>query len=422
LTFRTWLVGAAVLGCLAASLPLARRYSAGQVETALSVVDLRAAETWLARLQQLGADRADRLRLELRCLRKKGAIREFQNRLETARQSGVDEAFLHRELLLANAQAGDLRGLERELPDLLVAGDDLEEICEAFVTGCLLAYRLEDVTRVLEIWQQDFPESARPVFLRARLREHADDLPTAAAGYREALELNPRHGPAAFSLGRVLEQSDDLSGALNAYSRSRELLYHAEPALVSMARVLRLQDRLDEAQTMLDSPEITQGTAAERELAWLLAGATRQNAVTDRLIEVAELHAARGDNELALEAFRNVLATDPQLWKLRYRYGMLLRELGHDEAGREQLTRFQAASEAIGRCDVLLSRVRRDPNDIEARFGIGCEFLDHISASQGLVWLRTVLELDPQHAGALQKLAEFSAAPTKSSPIDNAPN
>lgn len=408
--FRIWLICLAVLACLAAAWPLARRYCAGQVETALSAVDLRAAETWLARLQRLGADRPETLWLELRCLRKKGAIQEFQTRLEVARQSGLDETILHRELLLANAQAGDLTGLERELPDLLLAGDDLEEICEAFVAGCLLAYRLDDATRVLEIWQQDFPDSARPVFLRSRLREHADDLPAAAAGYRRALELNPRYGPAAFSLGRALEQADDLPAALLAYTRSRELLYHPEPALVSMARVLRLQDRLDEAQTLLASPEITQGTAAERELAWLLAGATRQNALTDRLIEVAELHAARGENDLALNAFRDVLTTDPQLWKLRYRYGMLLRELGHDEAGREELIRFQTTSDAISRCDVLLSRVRKDPHDIEARFGIGCEFLDLISATQGLVWLRTVLDLDPQHAGALQKLAEYEAS------------
>ncbi len=406
----TWLIGLAVLACVAAILPLARNYCAGQVAAALQSVDLRSAETWLSRLQRLGRRHPETLRLELRCLRKKFAHQEFQARLDEAREAGLAESVLQHEVLLANAQAGDLGGLQQQLPDLLLAGEDLEEVCEAFVVGCLLCYRLDDAVRVLEIWRKDFPESPRPVFLLSRLREHSDDLPEAADGYRQALKLNPRFGPAAFSLGRTLEETGKLDEALAAYSDSRKLLYHPEPAIVAMARVLRLQGRLDEAHSLLTSPDVSSGTRAERELAWLLAGATRQNAISDLLVEIAELHAARGDKAEAVQAFQTVLAADPQLWKTRYRLAMLLRDVGNDEEAQLELSRFQAASDAVGRCDTLLSRVRNDPEDLEARFEIACEFLDHISETQGIVWLRTVLELDPNHAGALEKLESLNAA------------
>ncbi len=394
-----------MLVSLVATVPLARQYGAERASAALDAVDLRSAEIWLARLQLLGRDNPETLQLELRYLRKKGTLREFHARLQDARKAGLPEAVLQRESLLSGAQTGDLSGLEQQLPDLLIAGDDLDDICEAFVTGCLLSYRLDDATRVLEIWRADFPQSARPVFLLSRLREHADDLSGAADGYRQALLLNARHGPAAFGLGRVLEQTDDLAGALDAYSLSRGLLYHPEPATVSMVRVLRRQGRLADAHELLAALNAAQENSEERELAWLLAGATRQNALTDRLVEVAELHVAMGEKAEALNAWHAVLEADPQLWKLRYRLGLLLRELGHDEAARQELATFQAASDSVSRCDVLLSRVRSDPQDVEARFEIGCEFLDHLSETQGLIWLRTVLDLDPNHAGALARLA-----------------
>lgn len=418
---RIWLIGLVVLACASATLPLARNYCADQVTAALQSADLRSAETWLTRLQQLGRQHPEALRLELRCLRKKFAIQEFQIRLEEARRAGLAESVLQHELILASAQAGDLAGLQQKLPDLLLAGEDLEEVCESFVVGCLLCYRLDDAVRVLEIWRQDFPESARPVFLRSRLREHSDELPEAAEGYRQALKLNPRFGPAAFSLGRALEETGQLDEALAAYSNSRDLLYHPEPALVSMVRVLRLQNRFDEAQSLLTSPEISSGSREARELSWLLAGAKQWNAIGDRLLEIAELHAARGDNAQAIKVFQELMEVAPRRWKARYRLAMLLRDSGDEEQARLEISRFKATSDAVDRCDTLLSRVRNDPRDVDARFEIACEFLEHISESQGIFWLRTVLELDPNHAGALDKLESLNAARNDRSMADRAP-
>lgn len=337
-------------------------------------------------------------------------MESFLAAIEQARKSGLSESTIHRELLLAEAQTGRLADLERELPDLLLRGEDLEEVCEAFVAGCLMNYRLDDAAQMLTIWQADFPKSARPVFLQSRLAEHADELTDAVTGYRRTLELNPRHGPAAFSLGRVLEQQNDLPNALAAYSRSRPLLYHPEPALVAMARTLRLQGKLSDARQLLDEPGGVSGTRDEREIAWVLAGATRQDARTGRLVETAELDVALGHPEQAVELFREVLTVDPQRWKLRYRFALLLRKLGRDDEAEQELVRYQETSDAMVRCDSLLARVRKNPADVDARFQIGCEFLEHLSKPQGIVWLRTVLDYDPHHEGALRILQSCGVA------------
>ena len=52
-------------------------------------------------------------------------------------------------------------------------------------------------------------------------------------------------------------------------------------------------------------------------------------------------------------------------------------------------------------------RVLSQPDDLEARFGVGKMLLEHVSPNQGLVWLNSVLSYDADHVAARELLARY---------------
>ncbi len=55
----------------------------------------------------------------------------------------------------------------------------------------------------------------------------------------------------------------------------------------------------------------------------------------------------------------------------------------------------------------MIDRLKKQPDDLEARFGVGKMLLEHVSPNQGLVWLNSVLSYDADHVAARELLARY---------------
>jgi len=53
-------------------------------------------------------------------------------------------------MLLAEAQRGQLLGLRQQLSQVLLQGAPGDEVCNAYVEGCLMTYKLDDAAELLK--------------------------------------------------------------------------------------------------------------------------------------------------------------------------------------------------------------------------------------------------------------------------------
>ena len=132
-TLVRWLIGAVVVAmgiCVGWTPWCLRRFQA-----ALAVQDVGRAETWLNRADWLPRSAGERAFLRARLSRQLGRPEAFAASIERALQQGYPVERLEREDLLRRAQAGDLAPLEAQVGSLLIQGEDLPAICEAYVAG-----------------------------------------------------------------------------------------------------------------------------------------------------------------------------------------------------------------------------------------------------------------------------------------------
>src|SRR5262249_12866299 len=92
---------------------------------------------------------------------------------------------------------------------------------------------------------------------------------------------------------------------------------------------------------------------------------------------------------------------------LRYALSTALRRCGRSEEAEQEFHRVEETKAALAQADRQFDIVRSDPQSVSARFEIGRIFLEHLSENQGLVWLNSVLTLDPDHLPAHRLLADY---------------
>lgn len=334
--------------------------------------------------------------------RKEGLMQDVPQRLIEAEQQGYDRRLVAREALLADAQSGRIAAVESRLAELLVQGVDLEEVCEAYVRGCLMAYRLDEALRILDVWQLDFPQSPLPFCLRGRILEHRDNTAQAISAYRQALELRPNDTLAAYSLARLFETENKFEEALSHYLLVAQHHFNPQPGLVGASRCLRQLGRLDEA-----AKSMTAAVAVEQRqlnVAWLVLGDSDKDHLATEwgLVELAQGHPAEAERW-----FRQALGENPKAWRVRYQLATALNQQSKAAEAAQELEQFSAATTALAECDRLFDRVQAVPSDADARFRIACILREHVSETQGLMWLQTVLDYDPDHQEARAMLASL---------------
>ncbi len=365
--------------------------------------DYRSASSWLQIADLIAPSSAKAAFLQARFYRHLGDQKQFVAWLQKAQQRGISPKRILLEQTLHRAMTGNLKGLDQQLATLLIEGTDADEICEAYVLGCLMAYRLEDAEAVLQVWLSDFPNASKARFLFGRLLEHRENLNAAAEQYSIASDLG--HGPSAYALAGVLAEQHDHEAAIVQATRARNLLYDPQPGNVLLARLHRMIGDLDSAEQYLSAA--AESNVESAAIAWKIAGVPSSDAISEIDSERGEVLLGRKKYAEAEASFRLALEKSPQRWRLRNSLATALRLQGKLEEAAVHLKRFGDATQALNECGSLIDKLRSSPDDVEARFTVAKTLLKHVSEDQGLVWLKSVLQYDPGHQETHQILYEY---------------
>lgn len=363
------------------------------------------AAKWQKSAELWGANSAEFWLAKARVDRKLARDADFLIDLKRAQAKGAPTRRLELESLLAEAQRGQLTRLRQQLSQVLLQGAPGDEVCNAYVEGCLIAYKLDDATELLKNWSADFPQDGRPHFLRGRILEHRTNLSAARDEFQRALDLQPTYAAAAYNLARTLVTEQKPAEAIPYYRSCARSLGTPVPGLVGEARCLRVLRRYDEASACLGVAE--RSNREEAAQGFRLVGESKEAAESELLAERGRLAADREDHSQAVVYLEQAITKSPMDWRIRYQLALSQRQVGKLSEARVNMERVDQTKEALATCDRLFDVLKNEPADVAARLQIGKVFLRYVSENQGLVWLNSVLELDASNGEAHRLIAEY---------------
>lgn len=332
-----------------------------------------AAQFWLARLA-----------------RKQGRMDEFGVRLARARDLGYSPDDIQREEWLAFAQQGRVENVLQHLETLLTdQRGDGNEICESYVQGFVQIRQFSGAQDLLKAWIADHPTNPQPLLMRSMIHQEFQHWDEAESDLRKVLKLDPNHGEAALSLGIVLLTKKMPEDALQFLEIAERDPAHHRDAVAGKIKCLHHLGRTDEAQKLAES------LLAEDPTNLLAAG------------ELARILNASGQYERAVKLLRPIVAAAPRHADYHYLLATALLASGHQDEGRELLARSQLLMAKMQLAHDLTEDITPDLSTIDDRFKVGMLHLEYGEEKEGLVWLFSVLNLDPNHRQTLTALANY---------------
>jgi tetratricopeptide (TPR) repeat protein len=388
----TWLLVALLLATV---VKVSAEVSLWRAQVAIDSREHVAAGRWLtvARfvvpIPLVGADLGEFYFLSARLNRRLDKFDRVSDELRKARSHGWDVAAVEREQWIALAQTGRFDRVASHIADLLTdAGSDGPEICEAYVAWLLSRFKLPSAHRVIDVWQQDFPESGEPYFQRGRIFSVTQNWTAAVEQYSESLQREPHRtdvrlmrAKAQIQLVRYSEASADLEDVLRA-----------EPGHV--------EARIAHAQCLLN---LGQAEAACR---LLEAVVDEHPDSSEALSLLGRIEQKQGHQEAALVALEKAVAIRPIDSDARYALGKTLRALGRDAESKAHFDFVAESTRALLKLGQLTEKLVQKPDDVELRFEVGKLTWEWRSRDVGEQWLRSVLDYDAGHVETHKVLAE----------------
>jgi tetratricopeptide (TPR) repeat protein len=364
-----------------------------QAQRAIRVGRPEVALDWLTCADILSARDAEVAFLKARGYRKLGRFDETRAALIRSGKLGYPVERLEREQWLALAQAGQLREAEPHLAGLLTdPGGDASEICEAYVTGFIRNHRVGEAFLLLDSWAADEPDNPLPEVLRGKLQIELGRWEDAEKSLARASALRPGDTEADYYLANVLVERKRTREALPVYERCA--VQAADPtelrrAKIGQVRCLRTLGDAERARSLLE--RMLRKEPGER----------------DALIELARVEMEAGRFAEAVADLEQADARRDHDLEVRYAWAGALRGAGRLEEARKEFEEIAQAQSSLTRAANLLDRVRKKPDDVEARFEAGRTFLRYGEPEKGLFWLRSVLDYAPDHGPTCRLLAEY---------------
>ncbi len=345
---------------------------------------------FIARLEQLKGPSGDSSFLAARAYRRLGRLNEAHVRLQQAERLGVSTARVHRELRLGLAQSGQMSLAEPHLGELLLApGENASEVCEAFVTGYVIQQRYEDARRLLDGWIADIPDDEQAWFFYGRILATADQTTEAITKFERALEINPTR--------------DDVRVA---YAKALTDLHKYEAAEIEYRSLLL---------TSPDSKDVLNGWAT-----WLSESGRNSEAIQvcrqllhlqpddfPTELKLAQLLYREGEYEASERLLKKLHAIAPRNADVCFTLGGVLRSTGDSERARPLLEYAQEAESALARVTTQVAKIQTRPDDVELRLEIAQTLLNYGREDEGLRWLLSVLEYNPEHIQALTAIVAY---------------
>ena len=308
-------------------------------------------------------------------------------------EHGDDEAVVFERLLLRAAR-GELEAAGPPLAARIAAGGPAADPArEALVTGYTYRFRWAEAARALDDWLALEPDSTAALLLRGKLDEQQSRLTEALASYRRVVALDPDHDEARLRLTTTLLRQFYGEEALGHLARLQQRLPNNADVAYQWAVALGLQGRTDEARAALDALLRTHPDHA---------GA---------LAERGRYAALDGDDAAAADYLGRATRLDLGNLAVRHQYVQVLTRLGRAaEAAREQaaIDRLKADLEQIN--SLIAGPLQTTPNDPAVHHRIALIALHAGQPTEGLRWLQSTLQVDPDYLPAHQTLAGYYQA------------
>ena len=315
--------------------------------------------------------------------RRAGQLQAAIYLLSAAQELGAKPEQIELERTLLDVQTGHIRGFDQKFPQLIVdMPEQAPDIMQAYVLGLFANLQSERAFQLLGGWEASSPQDPQPKFLQAYLYQGINRLDLAANAYRAGLKLSKGSTLMRRRLGQVLLEAGKTDEALAELKQCLQ----ASPEDVEVHYLLALlahqQNELDIALQELDS----------------LLAASPSHIEARRLR--GQIYLDQGNPQAAITDLQKVATADPDDTLAREALGRALQALGRSDEAKPHFDFVSAATAYQNETGRLIRQVLAEPENADLRFEIALRLLQEGNLEDGAKWLRTVLELRPDHTAA----------------------
>ena len=358
---------------------------------ALARHDLAAAQAELASCLKVWSRSTDTLLLAARTARRAGDFDQAESYLRDCRDLGGPEKAIDLEHKLLRVQRGYLSQVERPLVSMLNQNHpDTPLIAEVLTPAFLQTYQLDNVGHCIQCWLAHEPDSIEAWRYSAKLAEVVHNGDEVLACYRRLVELEPDNDETRLLLAGQLINAHRPQEALQEFEHVRPRVGDTPLVLGGIACCER---------------ELGHGDEARRLLERVLAEDPHNGMALGERGRLALQFESPAEGEKWL---RRALVERPA--EREYLYSLLqclLRQKDKRKEAEELQAQLKKVEGDLDRLRELTRRLASDPHNADLRCEAGQIMLRNGQATEGLRWLNSALQEDPNHAATRQALAEY---------------
>lgn len=337
--------------------------------------------------------------------RRQGDWLTFRNGMELASNLGWSKSAIEFQTKLFDIQTGKLDpAQEKELfskgeegvENTTISDSIAAQIYQAIAYGHLANYRLKEAWEASEYWLQWQPNSIAAHFLKADIYERIGDPANAINELETVLKIDPSHPATRAKLGRLLIEANQIDEALKHLSD-----------LVN-EQITNPSIQIDYAEALFRSGKSSEAKKALQDAFQLgLGRQDRAKASSTRgriLMEEGKWEAAAADLLVAIEIAPDDSAAYFALSNALSRLGQP--ELS-DQYRERGTTLIQSANDNFRKIREILAQILERPTDPALRTTVGKMMIEQGKIPEGLRWIQTALQYDPNYAPALEIVKQY---------------
>lgn len=337
----------------------------------------------------LGSRRLDTALLRCRAARRAGDPNLIRQAIKSLAPRGAATGLQRREMLLFQAQSGEMAEAGPWLSRLLTdeTGDN-RDVCISYVIGYLRLQQYQEAGGLVDALMRDDPADAFPWYVRGRVFALQQQFPKAEADFREAMVRCPDWLEPVVWLAEVLGETHRQRAALPLYERALTDPRIRARAAAGMAESLKAVGDPERARKVLQET-IDSGHGDAN--VWISLG--RSEFEEGRYAEAAD-------------ALEQGLKLRPWADDALFVLAQCRRQLGQNEAADTAFSRLEEFRSAAAELRLIDDQITAGSKSVDDRLRAGELMLRFRDPQDGVVVLQGVLNADPKNRRAHELLAE----------------